>query len=72
MTEERVPYESTGVNSTYLPFRGMGVFVIAAGWPATFTMCMAGAGVPVSGGNTTISWNVFADLVTPLDTSDDS
>ena len=69
MSEERVPYGNTEGSSISLPSNGMAVCVLsAAGLHTTFTTSMAGVDVPVTSGNTTISWNVFADLVTPLDT----
>ena len=67
MTEERVPYGNTEGSSISLPSNVIEAYVTVAGLQSTFTTSTAGVDVPVTSGNTTISWSVFADLVIPLD-----
>jgi hypothetical protein len=65
MTEERVPYESSGVGSISLPSNGMAVCVLsAAGLQPTFTTYLAGVEIPTTGENVTSSWSAYAEAVT--------
>ncbi len=58
---------NTDVSNTYLLSKGIVVYVNAAGERPMFTMYMAGAGVPATGGSITTSWNVFAGSATLMD-----
>ena len=58
--------KSTVVFSTSWPEREMGECVIAAGWPATFIMCMGGAGRLATGESVTTVYAVFAENATHL------
>ncbi len=56
---------NTDVSNTYLLSKGIVVYVNAAGEQPMFTMYMAGAGRPGTGGSITTSWNAFAGSATP-------
>ena len=60
--------DNTGKSNIFLPLRGTGDYVIAAGWPRMFTTCMVGAGRPGTGGSITNSLDVFVGNATLLDT----
>ena len=59
--------EHTDVSNTYLLSKGMVVYVNAAGERPMFTMYMAGAGRPGTGGSITSSFDVFAGGATLMD-----
>ena len=63
--------DNTGKSNIFLPLRGTGVYVIAAGWPTMFITSMVGAGRPGTGGSTTSSLDVFVESATLLDTKSD-
>ena len=71
MPDDLRSYENTVGFSTSLHTRGMGVCVIAAGWPTIFTTFMGAAGRPVIGGSTTAACGVFVEDVTRLDMRSD-
>ena len=58
---------NTDVSNTYLLSKGIVVYVNAAGERPMFTMYMAGAGVPGTGGSITTSFAVFAGSATLMD-----
>ncbi len=58
---------NTDVSNTYLLTKGIVVYVNAAGERPMFTMYMAGAGVPGTGGSITSSFDVFAGSATLRD-----
>lgn len=64
--------ENTDVSNTYLLSKGIVVYVNAASEPPMFTMYMAGAGVPGTGGSITTSFDVFAGSATLTDLRNDS
>ena len=59
--------ENTGVSNTYLLSKGIVVYVSVAGEQPMFTMYMAGAGRPGTGGSITSSFDVFVGSATLLD-----
>ena len=59
--------ERTDVSNTYLLSKGIVVYVNAAGERPMFTMYMAGAGVPGTGGSITSSFAAFAGSATLMD-----
>ena len=71
MTEERVPYESTGRDSILLPLNEMEECVAcAAGLQPTFIISMGGVETLRIGENTTAAWSAFAEDATDLDSSE--
>jgi len=58
---------NTDVSNTYLLSKGIVVYVNAAGLRPMFTMYMAGAGVPGTGGSITSSFDVFVGDATLTD-----
>lgn len=67
MRDGCVNCEHTEENSTSLRLSGMVVYAIAAGWPMTYTINMAGVGMPVTGANTTIACSAYAEVATRMD-----
>ena len=68
MSEERVPYGSTGGSSTLLPLNGMEECVAcAAGLQPTFIISMGGVEKLEITENTTLAWNAFAEDATRTD-----
>ena len=58
---------NTDVSNTYLLGKGIVVYVNAAGERPMFTMYMAGAGRPGTGGSITTSFDVLAGSATLMD-----
>ncbi len=58
---------NTDVSNTYLLSKGIVIYVSAAGERPMFTMYMAGAGRPGTGGSVTSSFDVFAGRATLTD-----
>ena len=71
MSEERVPYESTGRDSILLPLNEMEECVAcAAGLQPTFIISMGGVERLEMLENTTAAWSAYAEDVTDLDSSE--
>ncbi len=67
MQEDCESLASTDVSNTYLLSKGIVIYVNAAGERPMFTMYMAGAGRPGTGGSVTSSFDVFAGRATLTD-----
>ena len=59
--------ENTDVSNTYLLSKGIVVYVSAVGERPMFTMYMAGAGRPGTGGSITSSFDAFVGSATLMD-----
>ncbi len=55
-------------NNTFWQLSATVDFVVVGGWPMTFTTSTAGAGVLVTGENTTIACGAYVEDVTHLGT----
>ena len=67
MREDFENCEHTDVSNTYLLSKGIVVYVNAASKPPMFTMYMAGAGRPGTGGSITSSFDAFVGSATLMD-----
>ena len=67
MTDGCVNSKNTDVSNTFLLSKGTVVYVNAAGPEPMFTIYMAGAGRPGTGGSITTSYDVLAGSATLTD-----
>ena len=73
MSEEKVPYESTGRDSILLPLNEMEECVAcAAGLQPTFIISMGGVRRLETGENITAAWSACAEDVTRMDMKNDN
>ncbi len=71
MLEGNESLANTDVSNTYLLSKGIVIYVNAAGEQPMFTMYMAGAGRPGTGGSVTSSFDVFAGSATLMGMRED-